>query len=191
MEFRTLIKEDCEKVRLWRNDTMHALRTPFMLTQEMQEDFYKNTVCNRDAKARFWGIWIEQEVKPIAVDNLGTGDPPVATIETTKVFIGIVGLENIEWENGRAEISMIIGPDYRGKGYGKQVVGMLLKQGFHNMGLRQIWGEYYTMDKHIVKFWGEVCKKYNAHTAVHKHVKRWEGAYYSSMYFSIEREGNK
>ena len=91
MEFRELTMTDCEKVRQWRNQCLYALRTPFQLTQEMQEDFYKNTVCNRNAKARFWGIWIKDKV--------------------SSTFIGMCGLENIEWENSCAEISIILNPD--------------------------------------------------------------------------------
>ena len=61
MEFKVLSLDDCLQVAEWRNECLYALRTPYMLTEEMQEEFYKNTVCNRDARARYWGIWEEPE----------------------------------------------------------------------------------------------------------------------------------
>ena len=52
MDFKVLSKSDCEQARLWRNETPESLRTPYGLTQEQQEEFYYNTVCDRSANAR-------------------------------------------------------------------------------------------------------------------------------------------
>src|SRR4030042_870614 len=46
----------CELVRRWRNTMEGVLRTPFLLTAEMQADFYNKTVCNRFSNARFWSV---------------------------------------------------------------------------------------------------------------------------------------
>ena len=74
MEFKALRLEDMEKVREWRSGCMESLRTPFILTKEMQEDYYKNVICDRNSNARMWGVWSKDK------------------------FVGITGLLNIEWQ---------------------------------------------------------------------------------------------
>lgn len=167
MEFRELTVVDCEKVRQWRNRCMIALRTPFMLTQEMQEDFYKNTVCNRNSKARFWGIWIKDKV--------------------SSTFIGMCGLENIEWENSCAEISIILNPDLHGKGFGSKAMAILFEKGFSDLGLKTIYGEVYECNP-ALHFWMNIIEKYNVDTARLPNRKLWKGNYYDSLYFSIDKE---
>ena len=166
MEFRELTMADCEQVRRWRNQCLYALRTPFMLTQEMQEDFHKNTVCNRNARARFCGIWIKDKV--------------------SSTFIGMCGLENIEWENSCAEISIILNPEWPGRRYGSKVIAMLFEKGFNHLGLKTIYGECYEINPSI-GFWKDIIEKYKADTARLPNRKLWNGNYYDSLYFSIDR----
>lgn len=161
MEFKTLTRADCEQVRQWRNNCLYALRTPYGLTEEMQAKFYDDVICDRNARARFWGIWIEAR------------------------FIGMAGLENIEWENGCAEISMIIDPDCHSKGYGIQATDMLLDKGFNQMRLETIYGECYECNP-AVEFWKKVCSKYNASKTFLPNRKYWGGVLYDSLYFSID-----
>ena len=163
MEFKTLTRADCEQVRLWRNDCLYALRTPYGLTEEMQAKFYDDVVSNRNARARFWGIYVQDR------------------------FIGMCGLENIEWENSCAEISIILDPETQGKGYGGQAVDMLLDKGFNCMRLETIYGECYECNT-AIEFWKGISKKYNAHIAYLPKRKLWNGEHYSSLYFSIDTE---
>lgn len=179
MELRALSYGDCEQVRIWRNECLQALRTPYKLTKEQQEDFYTNTVCNRNAKARYWGIWKIQ-----TYEKEGTYTKKMST------FIGMCGLETIEWENRRAEISIILAPEFQGKGYGKQALRLLLEQGFKNMNLDNIWGECYTCNI-AVEFWKKQTKVYNAKCGLIDHTKYWEGKYYDSFYFNFRKEDFK
>ena len=78
--------------REWRNELMAAWRTPFMLTEEMQEDFYRNVICDRRSNLRYWAFWDEMTSHP----DLG--------------FIGFGGIENIVWENRTGEISLLVDP---------------------------------------------------------------------------------
>jgi hypothetical protein len=54
MKLGALIKEELELVRGWRNEEMQFLRTPYFLTKEMQEDFYRDVICNRQSEHRYF-----------------------------------------------------------------------------------------------------------------------------------------
>ena len=151
---------DVEQVRLWRNEVLEALRTPFRLTQEMQADFYANTVCNRAADSRWWSVY------------------------DGSLFIGLAGLCNIQWENGLAEISLIIDPEKRGKGYGVQAVDAVLAEGFGNLGLDTIYGECYECNP-ALGFWDRMVGRRGGYTTMLPRRKRWQGKLYDSLYFAF------
>jgi len=169
MEFEALNFDDLRVIRGWRNSCLYALRTPFLLTEEMQEDFYKQVICNRNSKARYWGVYETLKVNKYAT------------------FVGMVGLENIEWENGLAEISIIVNPNCKNKGYGKQAVDMLLDKGFNQMRLENIYGECYTCNP-AIEFWKKIIKEYTADTVNLPNRKYYDGKYWDSLYFNIHKE---
>jgi len=163
MKIDSLYKWDVELIRVWRNENLNALRTPFLLTKEMQEDFYNNVISNRQSNNRFWGL----------------ND---STLEES--FVGMIGLVNIEWENSIAEISIIINPSIRKNGVGEKAIDILLDQGFNQLNLSNIYGECYKCNKaHI--FWEKICNKYNAYVTMLPARKYYNGEYYDSMYFNI------
>ena len=55
MTLKPLTLADLQTICEWRNEPeMQAtLRTPYMLTEGMQEDFYRDVICNRESRARF------------------------------------------------------------------------------------------------------------------------------------------
>jgi RimJ/RimL family protein N-acetyltransferase len=130
----------------------------------MQAKFYDDTICNRNAKARYWAVW------------------------RYDAFIGMVGLENIEFENGLAEISIILNPEYHGRGYGKEAVDMLLRRGFGDMHLENIYGECYVCNL-AYSFWQKICEKYGGTYTHLPNRKYYNGTFYDSLYFSINKEG--
>jgi len=186
MQLLALTKDDCEKVRIWRNSCIYALRTPFLLTEEMQKDFYNNVISSRNAKARFWGVW---DTHPKPTKNPALDIDKVCAIGD--YFLGMVGLENIEYENRRAEISIMLNPDYRGQGYGSKAVVLLLEQGFMYMNLENIWGEVYTCNPNGMVFWERIVKKYNGSYALLEKTKYYNGKYWNSLWFNITKEGYK
>lgn len=163
MKLKSLTLSDLEQVRQWRNKCPEALRTPFLLTQERQEQFYRDVICVRQKDSRYWGIVVDD------------------------VLVGMCGLENIQWENRLAEISIILNPDYQGKGYGEKAVGLLLDQGFNHLNLENIFGECYLCNP-AVEFWNKVAQKYNAVCCHLPNRKYWQGKYYDSLYFNIAKE---
>jgi len=163
MELKAIREIDLQQVRLWRNDLLQSVRTPFLLTIEMQADYYKNVICNRQSNSRMWAVWSEDK------------------------FVGITGLMNIEFENGLAEISIMIDPKLRSYGLGKKIIHKLLEKGFNELRLENIYGEcYYCNDAHY--FWRNVAKRYNGKTVDLPNRKYYEGEHHDSLYFNINKE---
>ena len=161
MKLSTLTREQVQQVRKWRNYELQFLRTPYMITEKMQDNFYDNVINDRDSKHRYFAI----------LDGCS--------------FIGMGGLTNIEWENGTAEISLIINPKYRGKGHGLEAVDLLFDEGFHNMRLYSVFGEVYDCGNR--GFWEKVVKRYNGYKTNLVNRKFYNGLSYDSMWFSVKR----
>jgi RimJ/RimL family protein N-acetyltransferase len=172
---------DCEQVRRWRNKLPATLRTPYNLTYEQQQDFYKNIICNRDSKHRYFGIYIKYNIDASYADN---NNDKVEKWTDESILIGMGGITNIQWENGFGEISLILGADWTGKGYGKQAVRLLLEKAFNDMRLNEIFGECYTCNPNL-KFWEKIIKEYNGYETELPSRKFYNGQYYNSLYFSI------
>jgi len=164
MKLEVLSKEDCEKIRKWRNEQMIHLRTPFLLTKEMQEDFYRDVVCNWNAPHRYWGIY-----------------------ESDVGLIGIGGITNIQWENSIGEITLVLDPKQTGKGLGEAAVDLVLDQAFNRLNLKTVCGECYICNP-AKNFWDKIRVKYKGYAAILPRRKYWNGQISDSIYFSIDRD---
>ena len=162
MKLRAINKEEIEIVRKWRNEDLSYLRTPFVLTQEMQEEFYINTICNRLSDCRFWAV------------------------EEKNIFVAIVGFVSIHFQNRNAEISMILDPFHRGKGIGDEAFFELLKKGFNEINLENIYGECYMCNPSI-KFWKKMIDKYKGIKTELPERKYYDGKMYDSIFFNFKR----
>ena len=162
MKLKALSLPDLEKVRLWRNEQQSMLRTPFLLTQEQQARFYSEVICNRQANARFWGIWYEDE------------------------FIGMLGIESIELENRRGEISLITDPKYCNNIRYKQALLLLLDKGFDSLNLDNIWGECYECND-LFDFWVKAINELCGTSCKMENTKFFNGKYYNSLYFNFNK----
>ncbi len=164
-ELEVLTWEDCDIVRKWRNDQLETLRTPYPLTLRQQNDFYEKVVCDRNSPHRYWAI------KCFAVSKL----------------LGMGGLTNIQWENGIAEISLIVNPQNRRQCVGEKVVELLLDQAFNHMRLQTVFGECYACNP-AYKFWLKIVEKYDGYTTTLSKRKFWNGNHYASVYFSVDAD---
>lgn len=146
--FDALTEADCEQIRKWRNEDISAARTPFLLTELMQKDFYEKVISNRDSEHRYWAIKVK------LADGTSTYGYE-GLIETYPIYslIGIAGLTNIENENGRAEIALMIKPDERGKDYGRQAFEHIKGWGFERMRLHTIYACVYGNNPRLVEWW--------------------------------------
>ena len=160
MKLEVLTRGQCQLVREWRNNELQAWRTPYMLTEKMQDNFYDDIVQDRNSKHRYFAI-------------MGGGQ-----------FIGMGGLTNIEWENGTAEISLIINPNYRRKRCGTEAVDLLLDEAFDRMRLYSVHGEEYACG--CIEFWSHIIDRSSAYSVKLQDRKFYNGIMYDSMWFSIK-----
>lgn len=176
MKLNALTIQQCEQVRLWRNEALETLRTPYPLTEEMQKIFYEDVVCDRNSPHRYWAIELDKE--PADLSN-GLNQ---------SWFVGMGGITYIQWENSIGEISLIIKPDTRCGGIGKNAVDLLLDKAFNYLNLHTIFGEVYKSNVQGVKFWQSITAKYNGFTTALPNRKFWNGEFHYSLYFSIDRD---
>lgn len=174
MILRELQYDDIDAINEWRNASKVGLRTNGPETIEQQENFFQQLTKRTDW--RFWAIEVD---KIIDVDT--TND----TYEPT--LIGQGGFTNISLDNRNAEISLIIDPYWRGKGYGKEAVELLLEQAFDYMNIQNVYGEVYDCNDEGVVFWQKVVDKYGTYFIRLPSRKYWEGKFHDSLYFNLNR----
>jgi RimJ/RimL family protein N-acetyltransferase len=179
MQLTCLTKENCEQVRQWRNLNLAIWRTPYLITKEMQEDFYNNIVCDRKSEHRYWAVWEEFPT----VKTLPSG---LEIIVNENIFIGQVGLCSISLENRNAEISMVINPDLRGQGLGVQALELLFEKGFNEINLENIYAECYICNPDY-KFWESMTEKYYTRNAILADRKYWNGILWDSLYINFNK----
>ncbi len=164
--FDALTRADCETIRKWRNADISGARTPYLLTELQQERFYEDVVSNRDSHHRYWAVKLREA---------GWKDE----------LIGIAGLTDIEWENGRAEIALMIGPDYRRHGYGGDALDLLFDWGHNKMRLPTLYGNVYACNPDY-NFWLKQIKIYRMFSVEITSGKWWDGALWNMLYFQTE-----
>jgi RimJ/RimL family protein N-acetyltransferase len=156
--------EDIDTVRHWRNLSLSSYRTPYPLNEDMQKEFYQNVICNRDKNSRWWSVYLNE------------------------TFIGLIGVENIEWENSLGELYFTISPDYLS--YGIDVFRLLLEEGFHGLGLEALYKECYECDTNLA-FWYEISAWFNPNCVELIHRKRYKGKVYNSIHMTFTKAGMK
>ena len=174
--FQSLTCSRAEDIRQWRNDVLPSLRTPYALTFEQQQQWYKDVVCDRSANSRYWAVCVDGNC------------------------LGMAGIEHIDWQQGRGEISLLIAPNRRGKGYGTQAVTELWRRGFGELRLEVLWGECYAMNQDAIQFWQQqMCRYYPLSIGpfsafipmARKHEGKWYGAYYFCFDGAIWRKATQ
>ena len=165
-----LTAEQCEQARQWRNLTPEVWRTPFLLTQVQQADFYRDVVSGRNYPGRYWAV-LEEECYWGAAE-----------------FVGMVGLIPISFENGWGEISIVVRPEKRHTGLGRQVVRLLLQEAFERLRLETVVAEVYESNETALAFWRSIADEYAAHTTRLPRRKFWHGKLWASLLVTIARE---
>lgn len=162
LQIRPINRKDLPFIVKERSMVMETLRTPFMLNNDQQIEYYERVLCDRNSDTRYW---IFQE---------------------NNKAVGYGGIENIQWENSIAEISLLIFNQYQKKGYGKRAVDTILDQAFNYIGLENVFGECYYCGN--VGFWDKIIEKKNGYKTILPNRKYYNGQYYSSLYFNINKE---
>lgn len=170
--FDVLTRKDCEIIRLERNKTKGILRTNFLLTEDMQTEFYNNIVNNRNSNNRFFAI------RKIMYPNDGNEIP---------VLFGMIGFTNINLENRNAEISLFLRKIYQKKGNGNLILNEFLKYGFYEMNLENIYGECYKCNPYM-NFWIKNISRYTGYSTLLPNTKYFNGKYFDSIYFNFSKK---
>lgn len=181
IEFRVLTYDDAERIRQWRNEDLAGLRTPYLLTETMQENWYRDVVSNRDSRARWWGIhYTETEKDRWKAMGFMASEPGFGCI-------GCAALESIEWENRRAEVSLLVVPSARQRGVGRVAVQELLRRAQEELNLHTVWGMvYYTTT--AGDFWRKVLPLTTSWSVLPA-CKWWRGRWYDADLFTVLLSG--
>jgi RimJ/RimL family protein N-acetyltransferase len=166
---RPVTLEELEIVAGWREDCRQSLRTGHMVSRH-QQAAYARQIADFSTH-RMW-----------AFHNLVVEEIEDPNEETFQAF---GGLQGIQWENGLAEISLIVAPELRGRGVASKCVPLILAEAFDTLGLQQVWGEAYLTDPQVVSFWKR--QKPQFQTLLPKR-KFWDGKLWDSLYFAFFNE---
>lgn len=111
-----------EQMRQWRNlpEIIRWCRQNKLIVEADQINWFEK--INRDPTIRMF-----------AVKNYDG--------EYGDKLVGVCGLTDIDFFNGRSEFSLYVGPEHQKMAYGKSALQTLLSHGFHDLGLNVIWGE--------------------------------------------------
>jgi RimJ/RimL family protein N-acetyltransferase len=155
----------------WRQACRATLRTSRDLTQEEQSAFYRTVVCNPASPHRYYAV--KRHIKDVDQDR--------------HEFVALVSLEHISWENGHAEIGLIVDPARHGQGIGREAVSLVLDVAFRELRLMTVWGESY-LSGHPM-FWDAVMQAYHGSSVIWPRRKFWNGTLYDAVLFTLTREG--
>jgi RimJ/RimL family protein N-acetyltransferase len=167
---------DAERIRQWRNQDLSGLRTPYPLTDHQQRQWYETVVCDRNGPHRYFAV--HTEAYRIDRPQLLTGSNLVY-----ETFFAMVGITYISWENGLAELALVTDPARRRQGIGRAAVLAVLREGFDNLGLHQVYGECYHCNP-ALGFWQRLIDDYGWQHTTLPARKRWRGVWHDSTYFA-------
>jgi hypothetical protein len=176
MRFRELRFNDMDFILSIRASNPDALRTPYLLTLEQQQDWYRNVVCNRSFNARYWAIETE-----FSVSSVGFGDGR----NTKTRMIGYGGIQSIEWENKRGEMSLLLDQCCT-IAERREAAILTLFQGFNYMNLDNIYTEDYECNNEF-SIWYNFAHELGAYITGLPNTKFLDGKYYNSMFANFER----
>ncbi len=169
MKLRAIEKKDLDLIRNARNEDISFLRTPYFITEDMQDEWYRSIISNRNYNGRFYAF----------------SPSGVTPLEIYGDIFGYGAINPIQWENRIGEIGLMILPNKRKHGLGEQAVKLLLDNAFNQLNLQTVYGEYYKCGN--TQFWEKVLKDIPHYETILKNRKFWDGKYWDSVYFSIER----
>jgi RimJ/RimL family protein N-acetyltransferase len=178
IELRALNRSDMPQIAKWRNEQRAHLRTSFLMTDEMQYRFYDEVISNRNANARYFGIYEVHE----------SGYDFVREVRLCKDYklIGMCGIENIQWENRLGEISLIFRDGETHDKYGKEVLSMILKEAFGTLNLQNVFTEVYDCSP-FTTWWEIITDKCDLSIYALPERKFFNGEYFCSMYINFFR----
>lgn len=172
VKMAVMCKNDAQRIREWRNLSIQNARTPFLLTCEMQDDWYLREVCNRESKHRYWSL----------MHDCGDGESGTPCWH----LAGVAGLTDIDGRIRTAEVALMVAPELRGRGIGGEAFALLLDQAFGVQNLETVFGECYLCNESL-GFWRHMVKKWQGEERYLPKRQYWDGRYWDSLWFCIDR----
>lgn len=155
-------EKELNDIAYWRDKELHTLRTSDLTGHGESQRKWVDSLRETE---KYFFIYLKEIYKQLE-------------------FLGYCGLDKIHLANRTAEISLLISPFCRRKGYGRKAIDELLKFSFEVLNLNLIYGEsYQTTDS--IEFWYKVGFKKEGVLRMRKY---WAGDYYDSIMFSMTRE---
>lgn len=114
---------------------------------------WRNNPDNRKYYREYKESNIEDQI--LWYENIMMKDPSwhhfvVKPIDNPNKVIGVVLLNHIHYVYRTGEFGITLGdPEYRGKGYGKDMLITLIKYGFEQLNLNRIWCEVYSNNESV------------------------------------------
>jgi RimJ/RimL family protein N-acetyltransferase len=126
--------DECLRIRQWRNDpsVFPILRTGYKSEAE-QVQFYRTHISPMFWQRTYW-----------------TPEHQYYAVQVGEQCVGVTGLTYLTRVPGEAEISLVLGPQYRKVGIGPKAVDLLLLEAWR-LGLHAVIGECYAFGN--VGFW--------------------------------------
>lgn len=149
---------DIDRARYWRNDpeVYRTCRQDGLITSGENKAYWENH--RKDSRMYF--------------------------IERDSWNVGVCGLTSLDHKNQKAEFSLYIARDYRGKGLAKAALYTLLCHGFFDLNLNRIWGEMFSGNPAESIFRGLGMQK----EGLLKETYFKEGKFIDSVIFAIRRD---
>lgn len=130
IELKLIEKEDLHLVVEWRNSAY--------------EEFYEYPLSNSGQD-----IWFEKHVR--------SNDFLFIIYERPNNKIGMVGLSNIDNRNRNAEFGrFVIDEKFRGKGYGKEVLMLILDYAFKHLNLNKVYLDTFEYSTKVINLYKKV-----------------------------------
>lgn len=127
-----LVKRFSEKQLEWRNDPQ--VIKYFRQNEPITEEFHKKWLLEQ--------MW-SQSSRYFGIERSETSQ--VKGFIRKPEIVGYCGISNIptgdKVGHRTGEYSLLIAPEFKGKGYGKEALGQLLDFAFLTLGLEVVWGE--------------------------------------------------
>lgn len=160
MRFENITLDQLYIMQHWRNEHLESLRTPHLINDEMQEEFYHKVICNRNANSKYWAVMYDD------------------------VFIGMVGIQKIEWENSHGELSFFLNPTMYDKTVWGSILSSLIVQCFDHMNLYSVYLEIYECNQ-FYDFYATYASNNLASDCTIPYRKYYDGRYYNSKIFTF------
>ena len=158
---RPLERDDLKQAQIWRNNA------------EVRESFREYRPLNLADQERWFDSL--KDGRSIMFAIIFHGD------EATPRFIGVCGLTYIDMHNRSAEISWYVGVK-KYQGHDQEIIKMLLRYGFEELGLHRIFAECYAFAADRITILAQVGLQ---HEGIIRDVVYRHGVFHNSHMLSI------